>query len=71
MPAASYEAALGDPDFFRCWVRFISRPISLRLPRLLERAAKLQTAAGGQPSVALELTIAGIYLLRNQHRAGL
>ena len=32
---------------------------------LLERSVKLQTAAGGQPSVALELQLAGIYLLRN------
>ena len=32
---------------------------------LLERAEKLQIAAGGQPSVALQLQLAAIYLLRN------
>jgi tetratricopeptide (TPR) repeat protein len=32
---------------------------------LLERSAKLQIAAGGQPGVALQLQLAAIYLLRN------
>ena len=32
---------------------------------LLERSEKLQIAAGGQPSVALQLQLAAIYLLRN------
>ena len=31
----------------------------------LERSAKLQMAAGGQPSVAFQLQLAAIYLQRN------
>jgi tetratricopeptide (TPR) repeat protein len=66
MPAASYEAALGDPGFLSLLGAIYQQANQFEVAQgLLERAAKLQTAAGGQPSVALELQLAGIYLLRN------
>ena len=66
MPPATYEAALGDPGFLSLLGAIYQQANQLEVAQgLLERSEKLQTAAGGQPSVALELQLAGIYLLRN------
>ncbi len=66
MPPATYEAALGDAGFLSLLGAIYQQANQLEVAQgLLERSEKLQTAAGGQPSVALELQLAGIYLLRN------
>ena len=66
MPPATYEVALGDPGFLSQLGAIYQQANQLEVAQgLLERSERLQTAAGGQPSVALELQLAGIYLLRN------
>ena len=54
------------PAFSPCWAQSISRPTSLKSPRACWSARpSSQIAAGGQPSVSLQLQLAAIYLLRN------
>jgi len=66
MPPATYEAALGDAGFLSLLGAIYQQANQLEVAQgLLERSEKLQTAAGVQPSVALELQLAGIYLQRN------
>jgi len=66
MPPATYEIALADPGFLTLLGAIYQQANQFEVAQtLLERAAKLQTAAGGQPSIALNLQLAGIYLLRN------
>ena len=66
MPPATYEAALADPGFLSMLGAIYQQANQYEVAQgLLERSMKLQTAAGGQPSVAIELQLAGIYLLRN------
>jgi tetratricopeptide (TPR) repeat protein len=66
MPAATYEAALSDPGFLAMLGAVYQQANQYDVAQgFLERAEKLQIAAGGQPSVALQLQLAGIYLLRN------
>ena len=66
MPPATYEAALADPGFLSMLGAIYQQANQFEMAQgLLERSAKLQTAAGGQPSVALQLQLAGIYLQRN------
>jgi tetratricopeptide (TPR) repeat protein len=66
MPPATYEAALGDSGFLSLLGAIYQQANQLEVAQgLLERSERLQTAAGGQPSAALELQLAGIYLLRN------
>jgi tetratricopeptide (TPR) repeat protein len=66
MPAATYEAALGDPGFLSMLGAIYQQANQLEVAQgLLERSARLQVAAGGQPSIALQLQLAGIYLARN------
>ena len=66
MPAATYESALGDPGFLSMLGAIYQQANQYEVAQgLLERSAKLQIAAGGQPSVGLQLQLAGIYLLRN------
>ncbi len=66
MPPATYEAALADPGFLAMLGAIYQQANQFEVAQgLLERSAKLQIAAGGQPSVALQLQLAAIYLLRN------
>jgi len=66
MPPATYEAAISDPGFLSMLGAVYQQANQFEVAQgLLERSAKLQIAAGGQPSVGLELQLAGIYLLRN------
>ena len=66
MPPATYESALGDPGFLAMLGAIYQQANQYEVAQgLLERAVKLQTASGGQPSVSIQLQLAGIYLLRN------
>jgi cellulose synthase operon protein C len=66
MPPASYEAALGDPGFLSLLGAIYQQANEFEIAQgFLERSAKLQAAAGGQPSAALEVQLAGIYLARD------
>jgi tetratricopeptide (TPR) repeat protein len=66
MPAATYESALADPGFLSVLGAVYQQAGQYEVAQgLLERAARLEIAAGGQPSVALQLQLAAIYLLRN------
>jgi tetratricopeptide (TPR) repeat protein len=66
MPPATYEASLADPGFLSMLGAIYQQGNQYEVAQgLLERSVKLQTAAGGQPTVALQLQLAGIYLLRN------
>jgi tetratricopeptide (TPR) repeat protein len=66
MPPATYEEALGDPGFLSMLGAIYQQANQFEIAQgLLERSAKLQIAAGGQPSLALQLQLAGIYLSRN------
>ena len=66
MPPATYEAALADPGFLTMLGAIYQQANQFEVAQtLLERAQKLQVAAGGQASVALQLQLAGIYLQRN------
>ncbi len=66
MPPATYEAALADPGFLTMLGSMYAQANQYEVAQgFLERSAKLQTAAGGQPSVALQLQLAAIYLQRN------
>ncbi len=66
MPPATYEASLADPGFLSMLGAIYQQASQYEVAQgLLERSMKLQTAGGGQPSVQLQLQLAGIYLLRN------
>jgi tetratricopeptide (TPR) repeat protein len=66
MPAATYETALADPGFLAMLGAIYQQANQYEVAQgLLERSVKLEIAAGGQPSVALQLQLAGIYLLRS------
>jgi tetratricopeptide (TPR) repeat protein len=66
MPAATYETALADPAFLAMLGAIYQQANQYEVAQgLLERSQKLAIAAGGQPSVALELQLAAIYLVRN------
>lgn len=66
MPAAVYESAISDPDFLSMLGAIYQQANQLDVAQgFLERAERLQTASGGQPSVDLQLQIAAIDLLRN------
>jgi tetratricopeptide (TPR) repeat protein len=66
MPRASYESSLADPGFLSMLGAIYQQAGQYDTAQnLLERAAKIAIAAGGQPSIALQLQLAGIYLLRN------
>jgi tetratricopeptide (TPR) repeat protein len=65
MPPAVYQAALGDPAFLALLGTMDQQTGQYEAAQgLLERAVKLQAATGGQSSVALQLQLAGVYLLR-------
>ncbi|KAA6465133.1 tetratricopeptide repeat protein [Acidobacteria bacterium AB60] len=66
MPPATYEASLNDPGFLSMLGSIYQQANQPDIAQgLLERSAKLQIAAGGQPSVPLQLQLAAIYLQRN------
>ena len=66
MPAATYESALADPGFLSVMGAIYQQANQFEVAQgLLERSAKLQITAGSQPSVALQLQLAAVYLLRN------
>ncbi len=66
MPPATYEAALNDAGFLSMLGAIYQQANQFDIAQnLLERSAKLQMAAGGQPSMQLQLQLAAIYLQRN------
>ena len=66
MPPATYEASLNDPGFLAMLGSIYQQANQPDIAQgLLERSVKLQMAAGGQPSVPLQLQLAAIYLQRN------
>ena len=66
MPPAAYEAALSDPGFLSMLGSIYQQANQFDVAQgLLERSAKLQIAAGGQPSIPLQLQMAAIDLQRN------
>ncbi|MDR3798051.1 MAG: cellulose synthase subunit BcsC-related outer membrane protein [Terracidiphilus sp.] len=68
MPAATYETALADPSFLATLASIYQQANQFEVAQgLLERSLKLAIAAGGQPSVALQLQLAAIYLVRNNN----
>jgi cellulose synthase operon protein C len=65
MPPATYEAALNDAGFLSMLGAIYQQANQLDIAQnLLERSAKLQMAAGGQPSLQLQMQLAAIYLQR-------
>jgi tetratricopeptide (TPR) repeat protein len=69
MSPATYEAALGDPGFLAMLGAIYQQANQFEVAQgLLERSVKLQLAAGGQPSIPLQLQLAAIYLQRNNTR---
>jgi tetratricopeptide (TPR) repeat protein len=66
MPPAVYEAAIGDSGFLNMLGGIYQQANQFEVAQgLLERSIKLQIEAGGQPSTALQLQLAAIYLQRN------
>jgi tetratricopeptide (TPR) repeat protein len=66
MPAATYETALGDAAFLSELGGIYQQAHQYDVAQgMLERAQKLELAAGRQPSVSLQLQLAAIYMLRN------
>ena len=66
IPAATYETTLGDPGFLAELGAIYQQANQLDVAQgMLERAEKLEIAAGHQPSIALELQLAAIDLQRN------
>ena len=66
IPAATYEIALGDPGFLAELGAIYQQANQFDVAQgMLERAEKLELAAGRQPSIALQLELAAIDLERN------
>ena len=66
MPPATYEAALADSGFLSMLGAIYQEANQLEVAQgMLVRSEKLEIAAGGHPSVALQLQLAAIYLQRN------
>ncbi len=66
MPPATYDAALADPGFLSMLGSIYQQANQFDIAQgLLERSVKLQMAAGGQPSLQLQLQLAATYLQRN------
>jgi tetratricopeptide (TPR) repeat protein len=66
MPPTTYEAALNDAGFLSMLGSIYQQANQFDVAQnLLERSAKLQMSAGGQPSLQLQLQLAAIYLQRN------
>ena len=72
MPPATYEAALNDAGFLSMLGSIYQQANQFDIAQnLLERSAKLQMAAGGQPSLQLQLQLAAHLSAAQQHRSGL
>ena len=68
MPSSAYETALADPGFLAMLGAIYQQANQFEVAQgFLERSMKLQIAVGGQPSVALQLQLAAIYLLRSNN----
>jgi tetratricopeptide (TPR) repeat protein len=66
MPAPVYESAIADPGFLTLLGGIYQQANQFEVAQgLLERSAKLQIDAGGQPPLNLQLQLAAIYLQRN------
>jgi len=66
MPPDTYEAALADPGFLSMLGSIYAQSNQFEIAQgLLERSVKLQTQAGGQPELSLQIQLAAIYLQRN------
>jgi tetratricopeptide (TPR) repeat protein len=66
MPPATYEAALSDVGFLTMLGSIYQQANQFDIAQnLLERAARLQVAAGGQPSLQMQLQLAAIYMQRS------
>src|SRR4029077_14798632 len=66
MPPATYEKALGDLNFLSMLAAIYQQANQYDVAQgMLERAEKLGAASGTQPTIGLQLQLAGIYLLRN------
>ena len=66
MPPATYEAALTDSGFLSMLGGIYQQANQLDVAQgLLERSVNAQIAAGKQPSIALQLQLASVYLERN------
>jgi cellulose synthase operon protein C len=66
MTPTVHESAFADPAFLILLGSIYRQAGQYEVAQdLLQRAAKLQIAAGGQPSVQLQVNLAGIYLQRN------
>src|SRR3954447_9771707 len=66
MSPSTYEAALNDAGFLSMLGSIYQQANQFDVAQnLLERSVKLQMAGGGQPSMALQLQLAAIYLQRN------
>ena len=66
IPPDAYDAGLADPNFLLMLGAIYQQNNQLEIAQsLLERSIRIQTKAGGQPSVALQTQLAGIYLQRN------
>ena len=65
MPPAVYESALSDTGFLSMLGAIYQQGNHLDIAQsLLERCVKLQMAQGAQPSLQLQMQLAGIYLQR-------
>jgi tetratricopeptide (TPR) repeat protein len=66
MSPATYETALADPAFVAMLGAIYQQANQYEVAQgLLERSERLEIAAGGQPSIAIQLQLAAIYLVRN------
>jgi len=66
IPPATYESALGDASFLSLLAAIYQNANQLDVAQgMIERAEKIASASGTQPSVSLRLQLAGIDLLRN------
>ncbi|HEX4321369.1 MAG TPA: cellulose synthase subunit BcsC-related outer membrane protein [Acidobacteriaceae bacterium] len=65
MPPDVYESALADSGFLALLGSIYQQSSQLEIAQgLLERSVRLQTKSGGQPSIDLQVQLAGIYLQR-------
>lgn len=66
MPPAVYDSALSNADFLSMLGSIYQQANRPEIAQqLIERAAKLQSASGAQPSLQLQMQLAGIYLKAN------
>lgn len=66
MPPDTYDSALSDPGFLTMLGSIYQQSNQFEIAQgLLERAVRLETQAGGQPSLSLQIQLAAIYLQRN------